>query len=98
VKRKVILSPDALRQFRALGAYDRQLLRDGMRKHLQDNDATQETRNRFRLRRPSEVADFELRVEKHRVFYRVAGSEVRVALIGIKEGNALLVEGRRFIL
>ena len=98
VKRGVILSPDATRQFRALRAYDQSRLREALRTQLQDDDATRETRHRFRLRRPSEHADFELRVQDLRVFYRVVGEQVRVALIGRKKGNALMVEGRRFVL
>jgi len=65
---------------------------------LREDDATRETRHRFRLRRPSEHADFELRVRELRVFYRVDRDQVRVAIIGKKEGNALVVEGRRFLL
>lgn len=69
-----------------------------MDKHLRESDPTRPTRNRFRLRRPSEHADFELRVRDLRVFYRVSGDQVQVAIIGRKQGNALVVEGRRFVL
>jgi mRNA-degrading endonuclease RelE of RelBE toxin-antitoxin system len=96
--REVLLSPDAVRQFRALRARDQRLLRDALTKQLKEADATQETRNRFRLRRPSQVADFDLRVRDLRVFYRVADRQVQVALIGRKEGNELIVEGRKFVL
>jgi hypothetical protein len=65
---------------------------------LEESDATEETRHRFRLRRPSEHADFELRVGDLRVFYRVVERRVQVVLIGLKAGNVLLVEGRRFTL
>ncbi|RMH17482.1 MAG: hypothetical protein D6701_07450 [Gemmatimonadetes bacterium] len=98
MKREVVLSPAATRQFRALRAYDQGLLREAMKTQLQDDDAMQENRNRFRLRRPSEFADFELRARDLRVFYRVAQDQVQVALIGRKRGNALIVEGRRFVL
>ena len=98
MKREVILSPDATRQFRALRAYDQSLLRDALKAQLQESDAAQETRHRFRLRRPSEFADFELRVQDLRVFYRIVEEQVQVALIGRKKGNALSVEGRRFVL
>ncbi len=98
MKREVILSPDALRQFRALRAYDQGLVREALAKQLHESDATQETRNRFRLRRPSGLAEFELRVRNLRVFYRVVGAQVQVALIGKKEGNELIIEGRRFVL
>jgi hypothetical protein len=71
-----------VRQFRALPARARALLKDAMRVQLQQHDAAEETRNRFRLRRPSPYADFEMRVEEWRVFYRLEGEEVRVVLIG----------------
>lgn len=98
MKREVVLSPDALRQFRALRAYDQGLLREALAKQFRESDATQVTQNRFRLRRPSGVAEFELRVRDLRIFYRVVGEQVQVALIGKKEGNELIIEGRRFVL
>jgi len=58
----------------------------------------QEDRHRFRLRRASAYADFELRVQQWRVFYRVQESLVTVELIGRKEGNRLLIEGKEFAL
>jgi len=69
-----------------------------MRKHLAEEDATQENRNRFRLRRPSSQADYELRVEHLRVFYRVVEEEVLVAILGHKRGNEILVDGKVFAL
>ena len=96
--RTIVLSPDSLRQFKKLKARDRSRLREALVASLSEDDATIETRHRFHLRRPSEHADFELRVEDMRVFYRVSGSEVRVVLIGRKKGNHLLIDGRRFTL
>jgi mRNA-degrading endonuclease RelE of RelBE toxin-antitoxin system len=98
VKRAIVLSPDALRQFRKLRAKDRSRLRDAMLASLGEDDATVEARNRFRLRRPSEFADFELRADDLRVFYRVAGERVEVVLIGRKKGNHLVIDGKRFTL
>jgi mRNA-degrading endonuclease RelE of RelBE toxin-antitoxin system len=96
--RRVVFGPDAVRQFRRLRAHDQAMLRSAMRTQLEEAGATHETRNRFRLRRPSAVAEYELRVEAWRVFYRVAGDDVQVALIGRKRGNVLLIEGQRFVL
>ena len=98
MKRAIVLSPDALRQFRKLRAKDRSRLRDAMLASLGEDDATVEARNRFRLRRPSEFADFELRVDDLPVFYRVAGERVEVVLIGRKKGNHLVIDGKRFTL
>jgi len=69
-----------------------------IREQLGESDATQETRNRFRLRRPSRFADYELRIGDWRVFYRVVGDTVQVALIGRKRGNVLIIDRKRFIL
>ncbi len=94
----IALSQDALRQFRRLRAKDRSRLRDAMTASLSEDDATVATRNRFRLRRPSEFADFELRVDDLRVYYRVVGDQVLVVLIGTKCGNRLIIEGKAFTL
>ena len=98
MKLAIVLSPDALRQVRKLRAKDRSRLRDAMLASLGEDDATVEARNRFRLRRPSEFADFELRVDDLPVFYRVAGERVEVVLIGRKKGNHLGIDGKRFTL
>ncbi len=98
VKRRVEFSPDAVRQLRALRANDRGLVKEQIREQLGESQATQETRNRFRLRRPSRVADYELRIRDWRVFYRVVDATVQVALIGRKSGNFLIIDRKRFIL
>jgi hypothetical protein len=81
-----------------LRAHDRGLVKEQIREQLEDSDATQKTRNRFRLRRPSRVADYELRIGDWRVFYRVVGDTVQAGLIGRKRGNVLIIDRRRFIL
>ena len=73
-------------------------MEEQIREQLGESDATQETRNRFRLRRPSRFADYELRIGDWRVFYRVVGDTVQVALIGRKRGNVLIIDRKRFIL
>ena len=73
-------------------------MEEQIREQLGESDATQETRNRFRLRRPSRFADYELRIGDWRVFYRVVGHTVQVALIGRKRGNVLIIDRKRFIL
>jgi len=98
VKRDVTLSPDAVRQFRRLRASERATLKQVLREQLGEDDATMETKNRFRLRRPSPHADYELRVGALRAFFRVEGNAVRVLLIGKKRGNTILIDGRSFTL
>jgi hypothetical protein len=71
-------------------------MKSGLRVHLQENDATEESRNKFRLRRASSHAEYELRLGDLRAFYRVRGELVEVVLIGRKDGNRLLVGGEEF--
>lgn len=97
-KRRVVLSPDAVRQLGVLRAHDRRLVKDQIRAQSGESDAMQETRNRFRLRRPSRFADYELRIRDWRVFYRVTDETVQVVLLGRKSGNSLIIDRKRFIL
>jgi hypothetical protein len=61
-----------------------------------------ETRNHKPLQRPSSiVADWELRCgpnNRFRVLYRIAGTgfDVYVLVVGIKDGNRLLIGGEEF--
>ena len=93
---EVVFSPAAVRQFKQLAASARSLLKETIAKRLANQDPREEDRNRFRLRRFSPHADFELRVERWRVFYRVQGNLVIVELIGWKQGNSLFIEGKEF--
>ena len=88
-----MFSPAAVRQYKRLPAGARRLLKKEIHDRLALQDATEETRNRFRLRRLSPHADFELRVEPWRIFYRVQEERVIVELIGRKKGGVLLIEG-----
>lgn len=93
---EIVFSPAAVRQFRRLPAAARTLIKEAIRERLSQQDPTEETRNRFRLRRISEHADYELRIDPWRVFYRVQDRTVIVELIGQKKGNVLLIEGKEF--
>lgn len=95
---QLIYAPAALRQYKKLSAKTRALLKQAMYDRLVQEDPTQEDRHRFRLRRASAYADFELRVQQWRVFYRVHGLLVIVEMIGRKEGNRLLIEGKELTL
>lgn len=86
-------TPDAVRQFKKLPKAARAFIKDAVRVHLQEADPAQATRNKFRLRRASPYADYELRANQWRVFYRFDGKGVLVTLIGEKRGTALVVEG-----
>ena len=45
--------------------------------------------------RPNELAPWELRAGKYRVFYELGAGEVKVVAIGYKEHNELLIRGRK---
>ena len=94
----VVFSEEALRQFSRLGKADRAFLKEGIRKHLALADPAQRSRNKFRLRRASPFAEFELRLDPWRVFYGLAEDRVKVTLVGEKRGNLLLIGGGEFIL
>lgn len=60
-------------------------------------EATIETRNRKKLR-PNEVAEYELRIGKFRVFYDVDEPEkiVKIEAVGYKEGSRLFIHGKEY--
>lgn len=93
---RVVFSKDAVRIFRKAPKSQQGLLRDGIRKQLAEGDPLATTRNKFRLRRPSPHAEYELRLRDWRVFYRVREGIVEIVLIGEKRGNLLLVGGEEF--
>lgn len=79
-------------------AAERAVPLEALEVQLGNDDATVQTKNRFRLRRTSPHADYELRVGDLRAFYRVEKNTVRVVLIGKKRGNAVLIDGKKFTL
>jgi mRNA-degrading endonuclease RelE of RelBE toxin-antitoxin system len=64
--------------------------------HLSHSGPAEETRNRFRLRRPSQHAGYELRIGDWRVFYRIQEGLVEVLMVGEKRGNRLVIGGEEF--
>jgi mRNA-degrading endonuclease RelE of RelBE toxin-antitoxin system len=95
---QVLFKPQALEHLRWLPANEQRLVTDGVRRHLAENDPRIETRNKFRLRRASGAADYELRLRNLRVLYRVVGSSVFITVVGVKRGNTLIVKGEEFML
>jgi hypothetical protein len=65
---------------------------------LAEDDATSQSRNRFRLRRPSGQAEFEFRDADLRVLYRVENDKVLIDAIGRKRGNQLFIAGKKVTL
>lgn len=90
---RVVFTADAIRQFKKMSKSVRPLIKEAIRTHLLEEDPAETTRNKFRLRRASPFADYELRIGNWRVFYRAQGEEVIVTLLGEKRGSTLVVEG-----
>lgn len=65
---------------------------------LGDDDAIAPSRNRFRLRRPSGLFEYEFREGDLRVFYRVEDDRVLVDAIGRKRRNQLFIDDKRVTL
>lgn len=88
----------AIDDLKTLKKYEQQLILDGVDEQLV-HEPKVETRNRKQLR-PNKVAEYELRVQKYRVFYDVDGKGkiVKIVAIGHKDGNKLLIRGKEFAL
>jgi mRNA-degrading endonuclease RelE of RelBE toxin-antitoxin system len=95
---QVVLSDTAIRQLKRIPKAKRSFIKDGIRTHLADGDPLETSRNKFSLRRVSELAEVELRLDAWRVFYRVREGIVEIVLIGAKRGNRLLIEGEEFVI
>ncbi len=78
--------------------FEQQLILDQIEGQL-TREPTQETKNRKKLR-PNALSDWELRIDKYRVFYDVLIERgkytVKIKGIGYKEHNRLYLGGREF--
>lgn len=93
---EIEFTSEAVEDLRSFKKRDRQLITDEVERQLK-REPTQETRNRKRLR-PNRLAEWELRVDKFRVFYDVeaAAQVVKISAVGYKEGNRLFIGGEEF--
>ena len=87
---------ETIEDLRALRKRDRQLVVNEIERQLK-HEPTQETRNRKRLR-PNQLAEWELRIERFRVFYDVddAAKIVKIVAVGYKRGNRLFIQDKEF--
>jgi mRNA-degrading endonuclease RelE of RelBE toxin-antitoxin system len=86
---------EAIRDLKSFRKFEQQIIISGIETQLK-YEPTVETRNCFPMR-PNDVAEWELRIDKYRVFYNVE-SEVQIVsieVIGFKSGNQLFVRGKR---
>ena len=89
-------TPSALEDIGWFKKRERKLIVDGIEEQL-GHDPTGETRNRKRLR-PNATSEWELRIEKYRVFYDLNHEKrlVEVRVVGEKKGNRVVVRGEEY--
>ena len=93
---EIVLTPEAIDDMRSFRKFERQHIFEEIEEQLQHQPAM-ETRNRKRLN-PNDLAEWELRVGKFRVFYDVDETELRVKIeaVGDKRGSVLIVHGEEY--
>ena len=92
---EIEFTPEAQDDLKALRKFEQKTIMTGIETQLR-SEPTVETRNRKRLR-PNDVAEWELRLGKYRVFYNVEEHVLIVSIeaVGFKVGNMLFIRGKR---
>ncbi|MCI0586110.1 MAG: type II toxin-antitoxin system RelE/ParE family toxin [Planctomycetes bacterium] len=98
---EIVLAPTAVRELRALPAYERAQVRDALERHLR-HEPRRVSRSRIRRLRGMAQPQFRLRVADIRIFYDVTETEVEVLAIvsksqadsWLRERGKTLEEGR----
>lgn len=92
---KIEFTATALEDLTVFRKFDQQTIIDGMEAQLQYEPETV-TRHRKKLR-PNNVAAWELRIGKFRVFYNVEVERLIVSIeaVGFKVGNVLFIRGKQ---
>ena len=93
---EIELTLDAIDDMRLLRKYERQQIVETIQDQLAQQP-TEETRNRKRLR-PNQLAEWELRIGRFRVFYDIdaQANRVKIEAVGYKRGNRLLIHGEEY--
>lgn len=93
---QIEFTPEAVDDLRSLRKFAQQKIVTAVEEQL-SRQATQETRNRKRLR-PNQLAEWELRVDEFRVFYDVdvRAAAVTIEAVGFKQGSRLFVHGQEY--
>jgi len=91
---RIAFTPSALDDIQWYRKHEQKIIFDKIEEQL-THQPNVETRNRKQLR-PNQVAEWELRICKYRVFYDVDTERdaVEVKMVGSKEGNKLFVRGK----
>ncbi|GAK55353.1 plasmid stabilization system protein, RelE/ParE famil [Candidatus Vecturithrix granuli] len=92
---EIEFTPEAKDDLKTLRKFEQHTIIAGIETHL-TYEPTVETRNRKRLR-PNDVAEWELRLGKYRIFYNVEEHILIVSIeaVGFKVGNLLFIRGKR---
>jgi mRNA interferase RelE/StbE len=80
---EIVLSPEAVKDFRNLRSHLRATVRDGIEEHLR-HEPTRETRSRIRRLRGVSRPQYRLRIGDVRIFYDVSDNVVHVLAIVLK--------------
>ncbi len=92
MKFDVQLTENAKDDLTYFSAREQRIIIAGLRRYLQD-DANVGSKRRKKLK-TNEIAAWELKLGKHRVFYDIeAEGQVKIMAIGIKEHNELFIKG-----
>ncbi len=92
---EIILSPEAVEDFRSLKATLRAKVRDGLKRYLR-HEPTKVSHSRIKRLRGLSQPQYRLRIEDLRVFYDVAGTKVEVlAIVEKSEVDKWLAKLRR---
>jgi len=92
---EIEFTPEAMDDLKALRKYEQIKILDALETRL-CHQPTEATKNLKRLR-PNEIAEWELRIGKFRVFFN-ADEEmfvVSIEAVGFKIGNLLFIRGKR---
>ena len=93
---EIKFTPEAFGDLERYKKFEQKQVIEGIKALLQDQPTT-ENRNRKKLR-PNQVAEWEQRIDKFRIFYDTdEGSRiVKVVAIGHKEHNTLFIHGEEY--
>ena len=80
---RILLAPEAIRDLKAMPARDQKRTRDAIEKHLR-YQPMQTSKSRIKRLRGLAKPQYRLRADDIRIFYDVAGAEVRVLAIVYK--------------
>jgi mRNA interferase RelE/StbE len=94
MKFQVNFTPSAGEDLKCFRPYEQKMIVAAIKGYLRE-DANIESSRRKRLR-PTELAPWELKIGKYRVFYDFEGEgTVKIVAVGYKEHNELFIRGRR---